>query len=129
MNSNVVPGGNLSRVILVVDDDRSTRASALRLLAARGYTAFEATGEADAIQKAAKLTPDAILMDLHLRQGSGLEAARQIKAQQALAHIPIIALTATPPTWDEQLQLFAAVLAKPCPTAQILDAIETVLRP
>jgi CheY-like chemotaxis protein len=115
-------------VILVVDDDRSTRASALRLLTARGYSAFEATSETDAIQKAAQLTPDVILMDLHLRHGSGLDAARHIKAQSALEHIPIVALTATPPDWDEKMQLFAAVLTKPCPTDQILDAIEAVLR-
>jgi CheY-like chemotaxis protein len=116
-------------VILVVDDDRSTRASALRMLAARGHTAYEATSEAEAIQQATALRPDVILMDLHLRKGNGLDAARHIKAQAALAHIPIVALTATPPTWDEKLQLFAAVLTKPCPTTQILDAIEAVLRP
>lgn len=119
----------MSRTILVVDDDRSTRASALRLLTARGYTALEATGEDDAVQKAASLTPDVILMDLHLRHGSGLDAARRIKAQLTLAPIPIVALTATPPTWDEKMQLFAAVLTKPCPTKRILEAIEAVLRP
>lgn len=112
-----------------MDDDRSARASVLRMLEAHGHTAYEATNEAEAIQKAATLTPDVILMDLHLRKGSGLDAARHIKAQPALAHIPIVALTATPPTWDEKLQVFAAVLTKPCPTTQILDAIEAVLRP
>ncbi|WP_161965966.1 response regulator [Steroidobacter cummioxidans] len=118
----------MSDVILVVDDDDSLRASTLRLLITRGYTAFSASSAAGALQQATALTPDVILMDLHLRNGSGLEAARDIKEKQSLAHIPIIALTATPPEWDEKLQLFAAVLVKPCPTAQILDAIETVLR-
>ena len=127
-NSNVL-GGTLNRTILVVDDDRSTRASALRLLTAHGYTAFEATSESDAVQKAALLTPDVILMDLHLHHGSGLDAARHIKDQRTLAHIPIVALTATPPMWDEKMKLFAAILTKPCPTPQILEAIERVLRP
>ncbi len=117
----------MSDVILVVDDDDSMRASTMRLLIARGYAAFAASTGAEAVQLAAALAPDVILMDLHLRHGSGLEAARQIKEKQWLAHIPLIALTATPPEWDEKLQLFAAVLVKPCPTAQILDAIETVL--
>jgi two-component system cell cycle response regulator DivK len=116
-------------VILVVDDDRSMRASTLRLLGARGYIAIEAASAAEAIQKATTLTPAVILMDLHLRQGSGLEAARQIKLQPSLAHIPIIALTATPPDWDEKLQLFTAVLVKPCPTAQILEAVAAALPP
>lgn len=117
----------MTQVILVVDDDRSMRASTLRLLIARGYTAIEAASVVEAVQKAATLAPDVILMDLHLRHGSGLEAAQQIKAQPLLAHIPIIALTATPPEWDEKMQLVAAVLVKPCPTAQILDAVEAAL--
>jgi len=119
----------LNQVILVVDDDRSMRASTLRLLIARGYTAIEAASATEAVQKAATLAPDVILMDLHLRNGSGLEAARQIKAQPSLANIPIIALTATPPEWDEKLQLFAAVLVKPCPTEQILSAVEGAAPP
>lgn len=118
----------MSNVILVVDDDDSMRASTLRLLIARGYSAFAASSADDALQQATALTPDVILMDLHLRNGSGLEAAREIKERPPLAHIPIIALTATPPEWDEKLQLFAAVLVKPCPTAQILDALDAVLR-
>jgi CheY-like chemotaxis protein len=117
----------LNQVILVVDDDRSMRASTLRLLIARGYTAIEAATATEAIEKTASLSPDVILMDLHLRNGSGLEAARRIKAQPMLANIPIIALTATPPDWDEKLQLFTAVLVKPCPTDQILDALEVAL--
>ena len=117
----------MSQVILVVDDDRSMRASTLRLLGARGYMTIEAASATEAVQKTTALQPDVILMDLHLRHGSGLEAARQIKAEQSLAHIPIIALTATPPDWDEKLQLFAAVLVKPCPTAQILEAVAAAM--
>lgn len=99
----------------------------MRLLMARGFAAFAASSAAEAVQLAAALAPDVILMDLHLRNGSGLEAARDIKERPWLAHIPLIALTATPPEWDEKMKLFAAVLVKPCPTAQILEAIETVL--
>lgn len=117
----------MNPVILVVDDDRSMRASTLRLLIARGYTAIEAASAAEAVRKAAEVAPNVILMDLHLRNGSGLEAARQIRAQPSLANIPIIALTATPPEWDEKLQLFVTVLVKPCPTTDILDAVAAAL--
>ena len=119
----------MSHVILVVDDDRSVRASTMRLLIARGYTAFEATSAIEAVAKAGELLPAAILMDLHMHPSSGLEAARQIKSQATLANIPIIALSATPPPPDDEaLQLFHAVLAKPCPSDQIVAAIEAALR-
>ena len=118
----------MSHVILVVDDDRSVRASTVRLLIARGYTAFEAATAPEAVARASEVSPDAILMDLHMHPSSGFEAARQIKARQVLEHIPIIALSATPPAPDEALQLFHTVLVKPCPSDQIVAAIETALR-
>jgi len=115
------------RVILVVDDDPSVRKSTLRLLAARGYKAFEAQNAAEALAKAIEVAPDAILMDLHMQQTSGLEAARQLKAVAALANVPIIAVSATPPVPEEALQLFAQVLPKPCPSNDLVDAIEAAL--
>lgn len=118
----------MSRVILVVDDDRSVRASTARLLKARGYAAAEAANAIEAIATALDISPDAILMDLHMHPNSGLEAARQIKAQATLAQIPIIALSATPPALDDALSLFHAVLVKPCPSDRIVAAIETALR-
>lgn len=118
----------MSHAILVVDDDRSVRASTVRLLMARGYRAFAATTALDAVAKAGKISPDAILMDMHMHPSSGLDAARWIKAQDGLEHIPIIALSATPPPPDEALQLFHAVLLKPCPSDQIVAAIEAALR-
>lgn len=117
----------MSHVILVVDDDRSVRASTARLLIARGYTAFEATTAFEAVAKAGEIMPDAILMDLRMQPGSGVEAARQIKARGELEHIPIIALSATPPAPDEALLLFHTVLMKPCPSDQIVAAIEAAV--
>lgn len=118
----------MSHVILVVDDDDSVRASTVRLLVARGYMTFEAATADEAVLRAGESVPDAILMDLHMHQGSGLDAARRIKAQDSLKHIPIIALSATPPVWDEALHCFNAILIKPCPSAQIVQAIEAALR-
>jgi CheY-like chemotaxis protein len=123
-----MPGRSVSHVILVVDNDPSVRTSTLRLLIARGYSAFEASSADEAVLKAHEISPDAILMDLHMYQGSGLDAARRIKTQEPLKHIPIIALSATLPSWDESLWCFEAVLLKPCPSAQIVQAIEAALR-
>ncbi len=119
----------MSRVILVVDDDPSVRASTLRLLYARGYEALAATNATDALTKAAEIPPDVILMDLHMRPSSGLETAGQLKAVESLQHVPIIAVSATPPDPEESLHLFVKILLKPCPSADIVQAIETALHP
>jgi CheY-like chemotaxis protein len=118
----------MSAVILVVDDERSVRISMLRLLVAYGYKAIAAANAAEALSKAQELRPDVILMDMLMPDTDGIEATRSIRARPQLGGIPIIALSATPPQSPEMRQLFDAVLTKPCPSQQILAAIEAALR-
>lgn len=79
--------------ILVVDDDRTT-ANVMRLyLENFGFmvpdTAFSG---ADAIEKAKKLKPDLVLMDIRLGKGlDGIDAAEAIMKK---LHIPVIYVTA-----------------------------------
>jgi len=82
--------------ILVVDDREDSRRLVWKVLGYRGYEVIEAgTGE-DAINMAQSELPALILMDIRLPGGiDGLEATRRIKAIPQLAHIPILAMTAS----------------------------------
>lgn len=115
-------------VILVVDDDPSVRASTSRLLSAYGHTVCEAATAALAVQRATEVRPDAILMDLHMPNHSGIDAARQIKQLAELRDIPIIAISATPPDWIHLSALFSTVLHKPCPTPVLLAALAAAIQ-
>ena len=115
-------------VILLVDDDPSVRTSTSRLLSAYGHTVFEAASAALAVQRAAEVLPDVILMDLHMPDCTGIEAARAIKELVQLSGTPIIALSATPPDWVLRSALFATVLHKPYLSTQLLEALATVVR-
>jgi len=89
-----VPGQESpSRHILLVDDSDFERFT-IRA-AVEGLTQFRVCGEAsngvDAIQKAAELKPDLVVMDLAMPLMNGLEAATVIK--NALPGVPIILLT------------------------------------
>lgn len=121
-------GHELGSVILLVDDDPSVRTSTSRLLSAHGHTVFEAASAALAVQRAADVLPDVILMDLHMPDCTGIEAARAIKELVQLSGTPIIALSATPPDWILRSALFATVLHKPYLSAQLLEALATVVR-
>jgi CheY-like chemotaxis protein len=121
-------GHELGTVILLVDDDPSVRTSTSRLLSAHGHTVFEAASAALAVQRAAEVLPDVILMDLHMPDSTGIEAARSIKQLVQLSGTPIIALSATPPDWILRSALFATVLHKPYLSAQLLEALATVVR-
>jgi CheY-like chemotaxis protein len=117
----------LSAVILVVDDDASVRLSTSRLLSAHGYAVFEAASAALALQRAAEVRPDVILMDLHMPDQNGIDAAREFKQHAELQHTPIIAVSATPPEWLYESSLFAAVLHKPYASSQLLAALAAVV--
>ncbi len=82
--------------ILVVDDKEDSRVLVRKVLGHCGYEVVEAgTGE-DAVNMAQTEFPDLILMDVRLPGGiDGLEATRRIKALPQLAHIPILAMTAS----------------------------------
>lgn len=123
-----MPEHELGTVILVVDDDPSVRTSTSRLLSAHGHTVFEAASAALAVQRAAEVLPDVILMDLNMPNCTGIEAAREIKQRAELSATPIIALSATPPAWVLQSALFATVLHKPYLSAQLLEALATAVR-
>lgn len=82
--------------ILVVDDMPESIRLVKKVLEVRGYKVIEAQTGADAINTAQTEFPDLILMDVRLPGGiDGLEATRRIKALSQLAHIPILAMTAS----------------------------------
>ncbi|TMK22700.1 MAG: response regulator transcription factor [Actinobacteria bacterium] len=70
--------------VLVVDDQAPFRAAAKRVVALT--PGFEVVGEAksgeEAVEMAAALTPDLVLMDINLPGINGIEAVRRIQAQQ-----------------------------------------------
>ncbi len=92
--------------ILVVDDKEDSRILVGKILRFRGYEVIGAgTGE-EAISMAQTEIPDLILMDIRLPGGiDGLEATRRIKATPQLAHIPILAMTASVRPEDMQKAL------------------------
>ncbi|MEJ2556114.1 MAG: response regulator [Anaerolineae bacterium] len=79
--------------ILVVEDVELNMDLMVQLLEDE-YQVLTATDGAAGIELAEREQPDLILMDLSLPVIDGWEAARRIKANDRLKHIPIIALTA-----------------------------------
>jgi two-component system, cell cycle response regulator DivK len=87
--------------ILVVEDVEFNRDLVVQLLE-DDYEIITAADGAEGIQLAARKRPDLILMDLSLPVIDGWEATRRIKADEALKHIPIIALSAHAMAGDEE---------------------------
>ncbi|MGD9117328.1 MAG: response regulator [Dehalococcoidia bacterium] len=92
--------------ILVVDDKEDSRVLASKVLKSHGYGVIGASSGEEAISLAQKEIPDLILMDVRLPGGiDGLEATQRIKTLPGLAHIPILAVTASVRPEDEHRAL------------------------
>ncbi len=92
----------IGKKILVVDDIKDSRGLVKKILELRGYEVIEAgTGE-DAINIVQIELPDLILMDIRMPGIDGREATRRIKALPKVAHIPILAMTASVKPEDKQ---------------------------
>ena len=79
--------------ILVVEDVEHNQDLVVQLLE-DNYEVLTAVDGAEGLQIAEREHPDLILMDLSLPVIDGWEATRRLKANAALKHIPIIALSA-----------------------------------
>ncbi|PDV96546.1 response regulator [Candidatus Chloroploca asiatica] len=80
--------------LLLVEDNEMNRQMIVGHLKWLGYEVFLAADGHQAVELAADLQPDLILMDMGLPLLNGWDATAQIKADPVLATIPIIALTA-----------------------------------
>jgi len=82
-----------AEVVLVVDDNADVRSYVASHLADR-YRTCEASGGAEALALAKEHGPSLIISDVLMPGMSGEELCRQLRADEALAHIPVILLTA-----------------------------------
>lgn len=76
--------------ILVVDDDSMMRMTLSEALRSWGYVPIEARTVAEATNTFAAELPSAVLLDIDLPDGSGLDALRDIKSTQADAVVIMI---------------------------------------
>jgi len=86
--------------ILVVDDTDWNRELLVQLLEDE-YEVLEAIDGAEGVRMTEQTKPDLILMDLGMPIMDGWEATRKNKANDALKHIPIIAVTSHAMVGDE----------------------------
>ena len=80
-------------VVLVVDDAPSSLGMLCDTLEASGYTVLVAADGEAALQRLELVVPDAILLDGLMPGLSGFETCLRIKANPALAHIPVLFMT------------------------------------
>lgn len=116
--------------ILVVDDNPQNLKLARLVLKTAGYVVQTANDAEEAQAALAAQLPALILMDLQLPGMDGLELTRQLKADPARCHVPILALTAYAMKGDEDRALAAgcdAYLAKPFEADVLISEVQRLI--
>jgi len=118
------------KTILYVEDNEMNRKIVRDLLRRTKYQLVEAHDGEAGVAKALEIRPDLILMDIQLPKLSGLDATRQLRAQEATALTPIITITSFALSGDDQKAKEAgatAYLAKPYSPFDLLNLIRKLL--
>jgi two-component system, cell cycle response regulator DivK len=120
----------MSKRILMIEDTEDNRQILRDLFAGTAYDLIEATDGASGVAMAIANKPDLILMDIQLPVLDGYEATRRIKADAALEHVPIIAVTSYALAGDEAKARAAgcdAYISKPFSPRQLLAKVRELL--
>ena len=94
--------------ILVVDDDRFSRAILINALEKDGYICREAKDGVEAVEMYQEQPPDLILMDVEMPRMGGVEACRRIRELEDSFHVMILFITGHDESSDTIEQAFAA---------------------
>ena len=116
--------------ILIVEDNEMNRDMLSRRPERKGYAILLAIDGEQGLAVAQAQGPDLILMDMSLPVMDGWEATRRLKADDALKHIPVIALTAHAMASDRDKALAAGCDdydTKPIELPRLLAKIDALL--
>jgi len=123
-------GGNMSKRILLVDDDPGVHLLIVPVLSKAGYSAVSAKTGEQALQLALKDRPDLIILDVIMPGIKGRDLCKKIKAYEVLKNIAVIFLTAKDSEDDIKAELEAGAithLTKPVDPSALLQTIESII--
>jgi CheY-like chemotaxis protein len=118
-------------LVLLADDNEDNRDLYAQYLVFHGWRVESATDGLEAVEKAAALLPDVIVLDLSMPGMDGWEACRRIKAEPRTARIPTIAVTAhaeKSPRERAEAAGCDAYYAKPLAPDKLFSALQSILR-
>lgn len=122
----------MGQKILVVEDNELNLKLFCDLLRAHGYAAEPVRDGREAVERARGFEPDLIIMDIQMPHISGLELIEQIKSDEALKVIPIMAVTAYAAKGDEERIRGAGAegyVSKPISVLKFVEAVRVLLAP
>ncbi|HEY0446162.1 MAG TPA: response regulator [Allosphingosinicella sp.] len=116
--------------ILVVEDNELNLKLFCDLLRAHDYEAEPVRDGREAVERARAFAPDLIVMDIQMPHISGLDLIEQMKGDETLKVIPIMAVTAYAAKGDEERIREAGAegyVSKPISVVRFVEAVGALL--
>ena len=116
------------RTVLLVEDEESITAPLSEALSREGFEPVIAGTAAEALELASSRSPDLVLLDLGLPDGSGLDVCRELRSRST---VPIIMVTARGEETDRIVGLEVGAddyVVKPFSARELVARIRAVLR-
>jgi DNA-binding response OmpR family regulator len=116
--------------VLVIDDEPAVRESLRRNIQTRGHLVLEAESVDQALTMLRDMPIDAVVLDIRLRDQSGLDVLQFIRSRPQIVNLPVLILTAFAPTTTQQgliNQCRAMVFHKPVGYRAVLHHLARVL--
>ncbi|GAB5352185.1 Polar-differentiation response regulator DivK [Qipengyuania sp. 483] len=122
--------GQVAKRILVVEDNDLNRKLFCDVLKANGYEVVPVSDGSNVVAAAKKSEPALVIMDIQLPNINGVELIAQLKADKALKHVPVLAVTAYAGKGDEERIREAGAqdyLAKPVSIGPFMASVRKLL--
>ena len=120
-----------SPLVLIVEDDHSTRLMYRDFLNHSGFRTADAHNGFQALEKALELRPDLVVTDLAVPGMDGFEFCRKLKQSSVTSQIPILAITGHAEYLDDPERFRHAgithVLIKPCELDEMVRELRRML--
>jgi two-component system, OmpR family, alkaline phosphatase synthesis response regulator PhoP len=127
----VEKAANMSKRIVVADDDPDLVALMTVPLTKRGYEIETGGNGEEAIDLVRRYRPDLVILDVCMPLLDGLEACRRLKDDEQLKHIPVMLITATASLLPAPDVLYAlqveGYLIKPFTVRVLVEKIEQLI--
>ena len=117
--------------ILVIEDNAANMELVRYVLEAFGYTVIAATDGERGVELARAAPPDLVICDLQLPGIDGIEVAKRLKAQPAMARVPLVAVTAYAMVGDRERVLaagFDGYISKPLDPQTFVPQVAAFLK-
>jgi putative two-component system response regulator len=117
--------------ILLVEDDPQAVGILEPILISRGFSVAVARDGVEGLEKVGLVSPDILLLDIHMPRLNGLEVCRRIKSDPATRLTPVVVLTASSDL-EEKLEALEAgaddFVNKPYNTLELITRVKSLLR-